>query len=102
MRCMAIVNNVEFEQDDQASFKATSPDELAFAKYASMYGAELSNSQDKFNTRTLDEKFFPDEFEEEDDDNEGIMANEYSILFQFDFFPIKRFVCYKTGLIWNL
>ena len=84
LRCMAIVNNVEFEEDDQATFKATSPDELAFVKYASMYGAELSNSQDKFNTRTVDEKFFPN-VEDEDDDDAGVTANEYSILFQFDF-----------------
>jgi phospholipid-transporting ATPase len=86
LRSMAIVNNVEFEEDDQATFKATSPDELAFVKYASMYGAELSNSQDKFNTRTIDEKFFPDmEDEDEDDDEKGVTANEFSILFQFDF-----------------
>ena len=89
VRCMAIVNNVEFEEDDQDMYKSTSPDELAFVKYASQYGAELSNSQDKFNTRTVDEKFYPPEmdedFEDEDEDNTGITANEYSILFQFDY-----------------
>ena len=84
LRCMTMVNNVEFEEDDQATFKSTSPDELAFVKYSKMYGAELSNSQDKFNTRTIDEKFINAD-EEEEDDNAGIMANEYSILFQFDF-----------------
>ena len=86
---MAMVNNVEFEQDDQASFKATSPDELAFAEYAKRYGAQISNSQDKFNTRTIDEKFFPniEELEEEEDDDEDEIGSacEYSILFQFDF-----------------
>ena len=86
LRTMAMVNNVEFEQDDQASFKATSPDELAFSEYAKSYGAEISNSQDKFNTRTIDEKFFPEEEEYEDEDEiEAGSACEYSILFQFDF-----------------
>jgi phospholipid-transporting ATPase len=89
LRAMAMVNNVEFEQDDQASFKSTSPDELAFAQYAKSYGAEISNSQDKFNTRTIDEKFFPEienEFDDdEDDEMDSISACEYSILFQFDF-----------------
>ena len=87
LRAMAMVNNVEFEQDDQATFKATSPDELALAQYAKAYGAEISNSQDKFNTRTIDEKFFPDEADQFDDDDEldAGSACEYSILFQFDF-----------------
>ena len=86
LRCMAIVNNVEFEKDDQAAYASTSPDELAFVRYAANYGARLSNSQDVFNTRTIEEKFssFQAEEEEEDDD-EGVGANEYSILFQFDF-----------------
>ena len=94
LRTMAMVNNVEFEQDDQASFKATSPDELAFAEYAKNYGAQISNSQDKFNTRTIDEKFFPnsEDFmnEDEEDGEDTESACEYSILFQFDFTHEKR------------
>ena len=93
LRTMAMVNNVEFEQDDQAAFKATSPDELAFAEYAKLYGAEISNSQDKFKTRTIEERFSSD-FDEEDvyDDEEmiGGSACEYSILFQFDYTPESR------------
>jgi phospholipid-transporting ATPase len=90
MRSMAVVNNVEFEQDDQAAYTATSPDELAFVKYSAIYGAQLSNSQDKFNTRTVEEKFFPigenEESESENNEDENdISATEYSIIFQFDF-----------------
>ena len=92
VRSMAIVNNVEFEQDDQATFTSTSPDELAFANYAFQYGAELSNSQDKFNTRTVEEKFFPNEEEEDsgDENDRDVSATEYSIVFQFDFNPESR------------
>ena len=89
LRCLAIVNNVEFEQDDQASLKATSPDELAFAQFAKLYGAELSNSQDKFNSRTIDEKFI--EYDEDDEmDMDEPTAAEYNILFQFDFDHQRR------------
>lgn len=88
LRSLAMVNNVQFEEDDQATYTATSADELAFARFSSRYGAQLSNSQDKFNTRTIDEKFIEhDEMDEEGDNEEGggLSATEYSIIFQFDF-----------------